>query len=264
MPPGAAIPAASSGDRCAEPRYRTDREVVIEARPFTLEPRALAVQAPPNGAVRVEAWDGATTEVTACVKAVARTVAEGRRLVESVRIQTDGTVQALGGDALGRPGSDRGTVTVRFEVRVPRRTDLDLRATNGSIAVSGVEGEIRVRTEAGDVSLADLAGDVRVRTRDGGIAVDLSGDGWRGEGLDVASARSGTVRVSVPAGYSADLSATTPDDSVHLDDVALASLRTQASGAGTSTRSLSGFLGAGGAPIRIASARGRVSLHGRP
>lgn len=250
-------------ERCEEPRYRSDREVVYEARPFTVDGEALAIEAPVGGSIAVRAWDGDTVEVVACVKAVAATEAEGRRLIDAVRIETAQGIRTEGPAALGRPGSDEGTVTVSFEVRVPRQTDLDIRAQNGAVSVVGVSGRVYVETVEGAVELDDLAGDVRVRTVDGSVTARLGGEGWTGEGLDVIAARSGDMTLAFPALYSAELAVATRAGRVALDGVDVQNPRVRPLGAGEAGRSISGTMGDGGAAIRLTTGTGDIALRQR-
>ena len=63
-------------------------------------------------------------------------------------------------------------------VKVPRRFDVQLRSTGGSVAISGVSGDFRGQTGGGKIELAGLRGNVQLRTGGGQIHVwdsDLEG-----------------------------------------------------------------------------------------
>jgi hypothetical protein len=78
--------------------------------------------------------------------------------------------------------------------------DLLLRATNGPISLRDTGGEVTVEVRNGPVSIADGGGRITVDARNGPLSVDLSGDGWVGEGLE-ARAVNGPLSVSVAEGY---------------------------------------------------------------
>ena len=91
-----------------------------------------------------------------------------------------------------------------YRINVPRTTDLDLSTRNGSIAISGVSGNLRFDTTNGGVRLSDLGGRVNGRTTNGGLTVNLSGNQWDGEGIDVETSNGG-VTLAIPEGYNAAL-----------------------------------------------------------
>jgi hypothetical protein len=66
---------------------------------------------------------------------------------------------------------------VRFIITVPERYNLDLNTAGGSISVSDLEGEARVKTSGGSLSFGDITGSVWGRTSGGSISLDgCSGD----------------------------------------------------------------------------------------
>jgi hypothetical protein len=63
---------------------------------------------------------------------------------------------------------------VDFVVTVPVATTVEVNASNGAVAVSGVEGDVRVDTSNGGIDLTAVAGDVIVDTSNGSIdGIDL-------------------------------------------------------------------------------------------
>ena len=245
----AAGPAAGQSPRpCDEdrqggrPHFCAIRELTISARP------ALTADAGPNGGLSAEAWDGAGIRIEARVEAWADSEASARRLASEIRILTDGTIRAEGPRADG----DHESWSVGFDFRVPRHTDLSLDTHNGGIEVTGVDGRLRFSTVNGGVTLSALNGDVRGGTVNGGLHVALSGDHWQGAGLDVETTNGG-VTLAVPAGYSAHLEAGTINGGMELDFPITAQGRI----GGT----ISADLGHGGAPIRVRTTNGGLSLN---
>jgi DUF4097 and DUF4098 domain-containing protein YvlB len=102
----------------------------------------------------------------------------------------------------------RTSVSVDYEVFAPRQTDLVLRTTNGGVSVQGIAGRLEARTTNGSVTLREVAGDVRAQTTNGSVSVDLDGPGARTSALAVETTN-GAITIGVPAGYSADLAAST-------------------------------------------------------
>jgi len=65
------------------------------------------------------------------------------------------------------------TVDVQFLVKVPKRSNLDLRTVNGQIAVDGTHGEIDCKTTNGGIDISNVQGKVSSNTVNGGISVEL-------------------------------------------------------------------------------------------
>jgi hypothetical protein len=209
----AQAPRVVTDDPWCEERDNDDRrEVYCEVREYALPARdALTVDAGTFGGIEVEAWDRNEVRLRARVQGNARTERDARRLVADTEIETGRTIRPDAPEA-----SRDAWVGVSFELMVPRRTDLDLTANHGGIAIEGVEGRIAFEALNGGVSLDGVGGDVRGETTNGGLNVVLSGDAWAGRGLDVATVNGG-VRLVIPEGYSAELETGTVNGRVRLD-----------------------------------------------
>lgn len=165
-----------------------------------------------NGGVRIEAWDRSEVEIVARVSADAQSDERAEELGRSVEIAADGgRIRAE-----GLSSERREHWSVSYRLRVPRDTDLDVRTTNGGIQIAEVSGDIGFRAVNGGVTLRDLAGDVRGRTTNGGLDVELAGDAWSGNGMDVETTNGG-VSMSIPAEYSADLVVGTTNGQIETD-----------------------------------------------
>ena len=201
----AGMQTGSDADPCAGNNSNwsdDDSRQHCEVRDSTLPGGALTVDAGQNGGISVEAWDRNDIRVRAIVRTNARSDERSRQLASGVQIQSGGgRVSATGPDT-----ERRENWSVSYRINVPRRTDLDLNASNGGITISGVSGNLRFDTNNGGVRLADLGGRVNGRTVNGGLTVNLSGDRWDGEGIDVETSNGG-VTVSIPDNYNAELEA---------------------------------------------------------
>lgn len=207
----------------------------------------LSVDATPNGGITVRGWDRAEIQVRARVTANAETQEEADAMAADVRVLTDGgRIRSE-----GRPSVNRGGWSVSFEVMAPAHHGLTLRTTNGGIGVKGVQSEIDIQTTNGGISLTDVNGEVRGHTTNGGVQIELSGDSWLGQGLDVQT-RNGGVRLSLPSGYSARLDAGTTNGGIRCDFPVTVQ--------GTIGKELSGDLGHGGVPLKVRTTNGGVQI----
>lgn len=209
----------------------------------------LSVDGRTNGGVSVRGWDRAQILVRAQVQTWAKTDEEARGLADQVNVLINGNSISSNGPT--NQGRDRKGWAVSFEVFVPRAYDLSLKAHNGGISVHDVQGRIEFETTNGGVSLARLAGNVRGTTTNGGINLTLDGSQWNGEGVDVRTTNGG-VKVIMPANYSAHLESGTVNGGINFDFPVTVQ--------GKIDRELNTDIGSGGAPIRVRTTNGGVSI----
>lgn len=229
-----------------------DRPSYCEVRTMTVPPAGdvLGVDAAPNGGIAVRGWNRPDVQVEAKVTARADTEQQARALAGQVRILTDGGRLRAEGPRTG----DGSNWSVSYDVMAPSRGNLDLNTKNGGISIEDVQGRLTFQTTNGGIQLKNVNGDVRGRTVNGGVALQLDGNGWFGEGLDVETTNGG-VRLSVPDGYSAHIDAGTNMGGIHSD------FPIKAEGEGG--RTLNADLGSGGAPIHVRTVNGGVSIKKR-
>jgi DUF4097 and DUF4098 domain-containing protein YvlB len=143
-----------------------------------------------------------------------------------------------------------------YVIKVPRNSDLDLRTVNGPLAVRNVRGRIIANTTNGPISLTDVAGDVNVKATNGPVSVRLSGTRWEGAGLS-AETTNGPVSLSIPRDYNAALETGT-ENGPFVTDVPLTVTMV-----GRRSSRINTKLGDGGAPVRVVTTNGPVSIHRR-
>ena len=231
---------------CA-PTERTSRAVHCETREARLPAASgLSVDAGENGGITVRRGSGTEVAVRSHVQAWADSDAEARELARRVRIETgSGRLRAL--------GPPDGSWSVSFVVEVPAGTDLALRAHNGPLAVEGLDGPMDLRSTNGPISLVGVGGNVRARTQNGPLTVKLSGERWTGTGLDAATVN-GPVHLHVPRDYSARLEAGTVHGPFYLGFPVSSTLE------GHVGRRIVAVLGSGGAPLRVSTTNGPISI----
>jgi hypothetical protein len=237
----------SSNDWCGDQGDR-NRAFHCEVREDTIGgANPVEIDAGRNGGIRVRGWDRSDVLVRSRILAQADTDAEARRIVSGIRIDTAGaSVRSIGPDA-GRDAS----WSVSFEVQVPRNAMLTLNTHNGGISIGDFGGSATFHAVNGGVTLINVGGDIRGETTNGGITVDLTGDHWDGQGLDVET-RNGGIRMTMPDHYSAALETATTHGRISIDF--------PVSVQGRIGRELTTTLGAGGARVRAITTNGGVSI----
>lgn len=245
---GAAASFASSWDDCdgweqdhdwgSKGRYCETRQLDLPAT------GSVAVDAGHNGGIRV--WGASQDDIDLEVRVQVwhRSEEKAKAVASEIEIRTDANRISAHG-----PSDDGWSVSYRL--RVPHQTDLDLEAHNGGISVKEVSGELRAETHNGGLSLTALAGDVQAETTNGGVHVELTGDHWEGRGLDVET-HNGGVKISIPDGYSAQLETGTVNGRINIDFPVTVQ--------GQIGRSIETTLGEGGAPVRVKTKNGGVTI----
>jgi hypothetical protein len=207
----------------------------------------ITVDARQNGGISVKGWDRNEILLRARIQTTASSQGEADYLAKQISIETAGMKISANG-----PESHHDYYwSVSFEIFVPRRSDLSLEAHNGGISIADVHGKLEFSAVNGGVVLKRVGGSVRGGTTNGGLVVELNGDRWDGEELDVKTTNGGIV-MSVPENYSAHLETGTVNGNLSIDFPVTVQ--------GKITRELAVNLGSGGPTIRAMTTNGGVRV----
>ena len=231
-------------------RNYNDRLVgICEMREQTLalSGGTIAIDGRQNGGVSVKGWDKNEVFVRARVQTAAPTEAEAGQLAQQIRVETSGAKIFASG-----PESRRDYHwDVSYEVFVPRRVDVSVETKNGGITISEVNGKIDFRALNGGVVLNRVGGMVRGSTTNGGLMIELGGDRWDGDSLDVHTTNGG-VTMTIPDNYSARLETGTVNGGISVDFPVTVQ--------GQITKALNLDLGSGGAMVKAFTTNGGVRI----
>ncbi|HJS51408.1 MAG TPA: DUF4097 family beta strand repeat-containing protein [Pyrinomonadaceae bacterium] len=204
-----------------------------------------------NGGISVKGENRSDVLVRACVQAWGSTDEAARSLASSIRINTSGVIKADGPEE---------NFSVSYDIRVPRNTNLNLKAHNGGISIKAVDGSMDLSTLNGGISVFDAAGDVRGRTTNGGVSVALVGNGWKGSGLDLQTTNGG-VNLSIPSNFAANIEAGTVNGGFSSDIPELNVTTDDQKGYGHSrARRINASLNGGGATVRVMTTNGGIRI----
>jgi DUF4097 and DUF4098 domain-containing protein YvlB len=237
-------------DNCRDDRGRDDRERYCDVREQTLPARSsLRVDGRENGGIEVIGSDRNDIRVISKIQTQAGSASDAKAMADQIRIEVGDEIRADGPSTRWRS-----SWSVSYEIHVPRKMSLDLRATNGGISIENVDGRLQFETTNGGITLVGVAGNVRGETSNGGVDVQLTGDRWSGEGLDVRSTNGG-VDVTIPANYSARLETGTTNGGMDIGFPITVQ--------GRLNRHLTTQLGDGGPLVRVTTTNGGVTLRRR-
>jgi DUF4097 and DUF4098 domain-containing protein YvlB len=137
---------------------------------YPLQPGAKLNLENVNGSVEITAWDQNTLDVSAT------RYADSQELLDQLKID----VSVSSGGALIRtlPPTQPGNAGVKYVIKAPRRVELtEIRTTNGSVRIDGLEAGANLRTTNGAVQATKTRGKLQIATSNGSVQIqDVEGD----------------------------------------------------------------------------------------
>ncbi|HVP47491.1 MAG TPA: DUF4097 family beta strand repeat-containing protein [Bryobacteraceae bacterium] len=243
-----ALVLAQEREMTCDDHWQSDRVSHCEINEMTIPATpSLSVDGGVNGGMTLKGWQRNEVRVRARVQTQADTDDQAKTIARQVIIHTGGGRIIADGPSQGHHES----WSVSYEIFVPQKMDLNLKAHNGGIHIADIRGQIEFETTNGGVSLQRLAGAVHGYTTNGGLSVELAGERWEGGQLD-ARTTNGGVSVSVPDNYSAHLETGTVNGHINVEFPVTVH--------GEINRQLSIDLGSGGPLIRAVTTNGGVSI----
>ncbi|MFM9903451.1 MAG: hypothetical protein ACKVQJ_02640 [Pyrinomonadaceae bacterium] len=246
----------SNREFCSQNNWSDDSRVSFNELRETTAPASsdVNIDGRQNGGIKVIGEDRSDVLVRACVQAWGKSDEEAKNLAAGVKISTGGTIKA-------EYSAGDNNWSVSYEVHVPRVTNLNLTAHNGGIIVTSVDGTVNFQTQNGGIILSDPAGDYKGKTQNGGVFVTLSGNTWKGTGLDVTTTNGGVV-INMPETYAAHVETGTVNGG-YISNIPALRIDTEnivgAEGRSRSKRIVTNING-GGAPIKVITTNGGVRI----
>jgi len=238
-----------------------------------------------NGRTRLIGEDRTDISVRASKNARAESDAAAHALLDGIHLihETHGDVLDLEVD-VPRRWNRRGYVNL--ELRVPRGLSAEIVASNGKVAIENLRGSVRARSSNGSVEILDVVGDIEVATSNAkvccsctrGRLVARSSNGKivleEHRGSVDASTTNGLIRASLDevgrdgvhlATSNGRILLDLPDEvdaeiDIRVDNGVIRTDREFCKAARERSGQLRGRLGRGGAPIKLRTSNGVVSL----
>ncbi len=174
----------------------------------------------PAGSITIEGWQRNELELTATIEIQAPSQADLDRIaplnnlavdvdVNHIRILTTGThdrafmkrvTKNFPKNLIGLPWK------IDYLIKMPALTDLSVDAGNGPVAISGVEGALRLNALSSKANLSLTGGLVSVTVQAGELTLTIPARSWHGLGSEFRVA-SGKLIVELVPGFSADINA---------------------------------------------------------
>jgi DUF4097 and DUF4098 domain-containing protein YvlB len=287
----AAVAAAAAAIAACEVNLNTEGLTAKEKRTFTVSGQPDLTLETFNGAIEIHSWDRNEVEVEVERRAMDQGLIDQMK-IEAEQDGDRVTFRVTGPAGADRHGLTIGvhiSPAARLYVAVPRKILLNARTSDGSIKVENLEGRLTVRTGDGSVALDRTVGEIEARsgdgsirlegaegrldieTEDGSITVDgkptvlraRTGDGSirvqvqpetrMTDAWDI-STRDGSVTLTLPTSFNADVDAETSDGAVRSSHPALS-----AEGDGDRRRrDLRAKMGEGGPALKVRTGDGTI------
>lgn len=268
-----------------------EQVVVRDEHRFTVGAGAAVTLETFDGSVTVRSWDRPEVVVEVQKRGPDRETAEALEVTatqDGSQVRVEAPAPRVESEFVGI-GNVSGP-SVSYEVSVPREVALTVNTRDGSIAVTGIEGAVDLRSGDGSIRANRIDGELKANTGDGsvqiadasGAATIESGDGsihLQGR-VDVVHARTrdgsvvieadegsamkadwdvttgdGSIVLRVPRGFSAEIDAASSNGRVRGEAAGL-----DTSGGGEDRERLRGRLGSGGHVVRLRSGDGSIRV----
>ena len=214
-----------------------------------------------NGHVRVSTWDESRIEITAKIRIKATSKYVARRmfdaivfeiLEESHRVEVRALLPRVYQGAFPGVGAgDFNAITIRYDVKVPRRANLDCDVVNGDIEVKGLAGSFALRTSSGSITLETVRGSGKAHTGNGEMRCIVKD--FPDDGALALSAVNGGIYLKLPGDVGAEFDIKTRNGRVRVGG----ELRDVID---RSRSSASGVAGSGTGTIRVRATNGDISI----
>jgi DUF4097 and DUF4098 domain-containing protein YvlB len=222
----------------------------------------LEIVAEVPGSIRIVGWQKAIVRMEAERIAYYLSPEKAKELLgkNPVRVRYTQSAVTIRNPGLAESGL---AAEINYIVYVPGdKTDINVKMLQGDFAVSRVNGWIEAAVREGSLEAKSVSGYFSANTLKGDITVEMSGNRW--QGLEFAAATQlGSIDLHLPIDYSAAIQLETRNGKITVDyppQEVDGELQPPDIVIGKTAQSLKASLGRGGAPVKLATAAGDISL----
>ncbi len=153
---------------CGWPQVKYERVVYLSApmafgRSFEAETH--------NGSITITGGDIADCNVTATIIGRAMSTEDAKKIAEETKIKLEPFGNKLVARIKRPVFATNQSVSVRFDVKLPSKANLELETHNGKIRITGISGDVDGTTHNGRIVCEEVSGDVKLKTHNGKVNV---------------------------------------------------------------------------------------------
>jgi DUF4097 and DUF4098 domain-containing protein YvlB len=207
-----------------------------------------------NGAVHISSWDRNEVKVDAVKYADTKErLDEAKIEIESGKDYVSIRTKYPDHDHTWNWGSHNNPAGVEYTLTVPRGARLDeIKLINGTLDVTGINGEVRASCINGRLDAHDLSGRAELSTINGKLEANF--DRLGGQSVELNSIN-GTVHLTIPSDSNAEIEANTVMGGID-NDFGLHTIHHHFVG-----HDLHGEIGSGGTRIKLSDVNGKIEIH---
>lgn len=234
-----------------------------------------------NGKIELESWDKNEIYVEAEKTVKASSNEKAKEIMARVEIKATGDDRKLSIDTIFPKKNDLGSlwdalmgrghgVNVNYLIKAPKKVNLKLETTNGTVGVRSVEGNIHLETTNGDIQVANSNGPMKLATTNGDIKAESA------SGIVKANTTNGSITVDLMAvsdNEQMEFRTTNGNVTAHLPRNLRANIEAGTTNGNIETdfpiqirgkisrTNLTGKIGGGGAPLTFETTNGNIRIH---
>lgn len=189
------------------------KQLICENRP-TLEVKNS------NGRIEVSSWDKDEIEIIAYIR-VEGEKSKAQKMLDRIEIEIEQNGDNINVETLVPKGIQGGngffswifgdnqfSYSVDYEINVPKESDLNLKTSNGKVAVENISGKVRMHSTNGKIEARDINGLLRCETTNGKINAEF--DKVTSDEEMIFRTTNGSIKLYLPKEYGgyADLKTT--------------------------------------------------------
>jgi len=223
------------------------------------------------GSITVTGGDVTECRVTAEISAQAPSEKEAQELAEQVKIELEPAGKTLNIRAKKPLLRNNRSISVDFDITVPKETSVECESSYGSIKVGNIKGDVKGHTSYGTIATENTDGPVELDTSYGGIhCVGITSDDIRARSsygsidigcsgscpADVAAKVStsyGNIDFAVPTGFAGEVEMSTSCGSIKTE------LPITIKGE-LSKKQIKGTIGKGGGRLELETSYGSIKI----
>jgi DUF4097 and DUF4098 domain-containing protein YvlB len=154
-----------------------------------LAPGSTVVAKTSSGSITITGADVTDCNVAAQIRVQAPTEEEAREIAEKVEIKLEPVGQTLTVEAEKPPRKRRRSISISYDITVPKQTNIDCTSSYGSIKLNNIDGNVKGKTSSGSISAEDIQGSAKLDTSYGPV----TGRNITGDNIQLKSS-SGSIR----------------------------------------------------------------------
>jgi len=156
------------------PRAKYERTIKLQA---PLEAGCVFATQSHNGSITINGCDVVDCNITADIIARAGSEEDAKRIAEETKIKLETFGKKLTAKIEKPALIFNQSVSVNFNVTVPKQTDLQIKTHNGAVKITNITANIKATTHNGAVKITNTTANIKATTHNGSVSCkEVSGD----------------------------------------------------------------------------------------